>query len=172
MAAKNISKISDLIPDPNNANKGTERGLGIVEDSLRNYGAGRSIVIDKNGVVIAGNKTLESAASIGLEIEVVKTKGDKLVVVQRTDLDLSNGDNRARKLAYTDNRAGELGLEWDIEQITVDMDDGLDLSGLFTELELENIGVEVPKFEPVGLDEQGKVDELNKKVCPNCGEEF
>ena len=64
--SKVVSTIKDLTPDPQNANKGTERGVEMLEQSLRSYGAGRSLLIDKNGVVIAGNKTLEAAASIGL----------------------------------------------------------------------------------------------------------
>ncbi len=133
-----IKSIKDLRPDPKNANRGTARGLGLVEDSLSKYGAGRSIVTDRNGIVIGGNKTLESAAAIGLEIEVVRTTGQKLVVVQREDLDLMT-DDKARKLAYADNRAGEMGLEWDAEQLKADIDAGLDLTDLFFEDELDKI---------------------------------
>lgn len=52
---KEITKISDLVPDANNYNKGTEFGAGLIEKSIRNLGAGRSILLDKNGKVIAGN---------------------------------------------------------------------------------------------------------------------
>jgi hypothetical protein len=50
-------RISDLQPDAKNANKGTPRGNQMIEDSLREYGAGRSILLDKHGRIIAGNKT-------------------------------------------------------------------------------------------------------------------
>lgn len=30
----------------------------------------------------------------------------------------------------------------------------------------------VPDFEPVGIDEQGKLDEKKKVICPECGHEF
>lgn len=86
---KRIDRIADLRPDATNANKGTARGRGMVEASLRETGAGRSILADKAGRIIAGNKTLEAWADIGGEIEVVRTDGKKLVVVQREDLDLS-----------------------------------------------------------------------------------
>ena len=80
----------------------------IVEDSLRNYGAGRSILLDKHGNIIAGNKTAEGAARIGLDdVIVVKTDGTKLVAVQRTDLDLTT-DKAAKELAIADNRAGQV----------------------------------------------------------------
>lgn len=137
--AKQIQSITDLIPDAANANKGTERGRYAVEASLRETGAGRSIVVDKDGRIIAGNKTLEAWADISGEIEIVKTDGKKLIVVQREDLDLSDVEGLARKLAYYDNRAGQLGLEWDAEQLFSDLNAGVDLSGMFFDHELNDI---------------------------------
>ena len=109
--AKTIETIEDLRPDPENANLGTERGLRMLDDSLQEDGAGRSILVDRDGVTIAGAKTLERAADIGLPIRVVKTDGTELVVVQRTDLDLDGeGEEqvRARRMAYRDNRSSEV----------------------------------------------------------------
>jgi outer membrane lipoprotein SlyB len=102
---KTIDSITDLQPDPRNANKGTERGAYMVAHSLEEYGAGRSILADAEGVVIAGNKTLQAAADLGIPVRVVQTDGRELVVVQRTDLSLMDDDQRARLLAYADNRA-------------------------------------------------------------------
>jgi hypothetical protein len=48
--------IERLAPDKRNANRGTVRGRALLEDSLRRYGAGRSILADKHGNIIAGNK--------------------------------------------------------------------------------------------------------------------
>ena len=50
------TRIDELVPDDRNANKGTQRGLGMLEKSLRQYGAGRSVLIDKNGKIIAGKQ--------------------------------------------------------------------------------------------------------------------
>lgn len=132
MARKKISAIDDLTPDPLNANRGTERGAALLEDSLRRYGAGRSILADRNGVVIAGNKTLEKAAELGIPIRTIPTKGTELVVVVREDLDLINDPaDKARALAYFDNRVGELDLSWDTEQILADLDVVPELEDLF-----------------------------------------
>lgn len=126
---KRIQSIDDLTPDSKNANLGTERGRGMLEQSLREFGAGRSILVDKEGVVIAGNKTLEVAEDLGLPIRVVTTNGGELVVVQRQDLDLDDGD-KARRLAYVDNRSSETGLDWDATQILADLESDVDLGGL------------------------------------------
>jgi DNA modification methylase len=122
--------------DPKNANKGTDRGRALVESSLAECGAGRSIVADKDGTVIAGNKTLEAARRLGLRLRFVETAGDELLVVKRTDLKLDE-DERARRLAYLDNRSSELGLDWDLSQILADLESGLDFGACgFDEREL------------------------------------
>ena len=135
---KIIKTIADLEPDKRNANKGTVRGRAMLDHSLRTLGAGRSILADKNGRIIAGNKTLEVAADIDLPIEVVKTRGDRLVVVQREDLDLET-DAAARELAYADNRTSEVGLAWDASAIAADLEAGIDLAELFDGDELSVI---------------------------------
>lgn len=163
--------VADYQPDPKNANRGTERGRGALEDSLRRHGAGRSILVDKHGVTIAGNKTLEVAAELGLAVREVETDGHELVVVRRTDLDLAT-DPEARRLALADNRVGQLDLDFDPEQLAADVTAGLDVSGLWTELELGEVFGKVPDFAPVPEDQQGRLDEKKRVTCPECGHEF
>lgn len=121
---KKPESLNDLTPDKNNANRGTVRGLAMLEDSIQQYGAGRAILVDEDGNVIAGNKTLQAAVEAGLELVVVPTDGTKLVVVQRTDLNLYR-DKRARELATADNRVAETDLEWDIAALLADTESGL-----------------------------------------------
>jgi hypothetical protein len=133
-------KITDYKPDPENANLGTERGARLLEQSLRENGAGRSILVDKNGVIIAGNKTAQQARALGITdvIEVV-TDGTKLVAVQRLDLDLL-GDPAAERLAISDNRVGEIDLQWAVDVLQKFQANYPDiLDGLFTEEDIEKI---------------------------------
>lgn len=130
-------KISDLLPDTQNANKGTKRGNKAVADSLKLFGAGRSILVDKAGRIIAGNKTAANAAAAGLdEVILVPSDGTKIIAVQRIDLDLN--DPKAKELAIADNRAAELGLEWDPE-VLAKFSTELDLKPFFTDAELKDI---------------------------------
>lgn len=132
-------KLSDLVPDSKNANKGTARGRGMLEKSLQNYGAGRSILIDKHNRIIAGNKTAETAGAIGLDnVRIIETDGREIIAVKRTDLDLQN-DKRARELAFADNRVAQVSLDWEPEQIKGAIQEGCDLSGMFDEKELSKI---------------------------------
>ncbi len=112
---KRIETLEDLTPDDRNANRGTPRGSAALEESLRRFGAGRSILADRNGRVIAGNKTLIQAAELGLGVQVVETDGTRLVVVVRDDVELDSPIGR--ELAIADNRVAELNLDWDPEVI-------------------------------------------------------
>jgi sporulation protein YlmC with PRC-barrel domain len=136
-------KITDLQPDRQNTNRGSKRGAIAITESLKRYGAGRSIVLDKNGAVIAGNQTVKNAQAAGIkDVQVVKSDGTKLIAVQRTDLDIN--DPKARELAIADNRTGELSLTWDGPALA-DMADELELQPFFAAHELaEIIGTSEP----------------------------
>lgn len=131
------AKLSDLMPDKRNANQGTERGLRMLDDSLRKYGAGRSILVDKDGNVIAGNKTLERAVAVGMGIDnviIVETDGTQLVAVKRMDIAIDS--KRGRELALADNRVAEINLDWDAHVLSALAAEGVDLAALWSDKEL------------------------------------
>lgn len=130
--------ISALRFDPVNARKHNPRNVGMIERSLHESGAGRSLLVSADGTVIAGNATLEAAAAAGFEdVLIVPTDGRQLVVVQRTDLDAH--DEQAIKLALYDNRTAELA-EWYPERIAeLSFDAPQLLEGLFTDDEVTDI---------------------------------
>jgi hypothetical protein len=136
---KKISKIADLTPDPENVNAGTERGDFQLDWSLTNLGSGRSILADADGLVIAGNKTLEKAAENGMPIQVVQTDGKTLVVVQRTDLRLSGeGDEatKARQMAIADNRISQTNYATDAKVLLHHKDAGVDIGPFYRDEEI------------------------------------
>lgn len=134
----NIQHIAQLTPDPHNANKGTQRGRGMLERSLRENGVGRSILLDRNGKIIAGNKTTEAAADIGIEdVIVVPSDGTKLIAVQRMDLDLDT-DPRAVRLAVADNRVAQEDLDWNVDVLKSLSDTDI-LNDYFTSEELDKL---------------------------------
>ena len=116
---KKIKTIADLTPDAANLNKGTERGRYLLETSVSKLGLGRSVLADKNGTLIAGNKTTEVAGELGMDkVRVIETDGTELIVVQRTDLDMADPDDpRARQLAFADNQVGAQNLAWDAQAL-------------------------------------------------------
>lgn len=114
--------ISDLKFDDKNFNKHTEFGMSLLEKSLRELGAGRSILIDKDNNIIAGNGIVEAAGSVGLEnVKIIETTGDEIVAVKRTDLALDSEEGR--KMAFADNQTGAVDLAWDEDKIKLAFDD-------------------------------------------------
>jgi site-specific DNA-methyltransferase (adenine-specific) len=164
--------IEDYIPDASNANLGSERGASMIEDSLSQDGAGRSLVADKDGRLVAGNKTQDAAVNAGItKVIEIETDGDAIIVHKRRDFDLSDPEGAARRYAYRDNRAGELSLTWSPEQLQLDIDAGVDLSRMFSETELLELGAisddDVP--EDPGAD-MSRADELQEKWAVTLGD--
>jgi hypothetical protein len=143
-----IDHIRDLVPDSLNRRAHTPRNIGMIAESLQGEGAGRSILIDEEGTLIAGHGVVEAAAQVGItKVKVVDTDGSTLVAVRRKGLTAE----QKRRLAISDNRSNELS-EWDIERLAADRDEGLDLSPFFTDDELDTL--------------LGKEDDRNAPVNP------
>lgn len=133
------TNIESLVPDNKNFNKGTQFGDHLMDESLRRFGLGRSILIDKNNRIIAGNKTAEKAADIGFtDVVVVEVDGNQLVAVKRKDIDLDSA--KGRELALADNATGKANLAWDEDLIS-------DISAQFN-FEPGDWGVEIETINP------------------------
>ena len=137
-----IIDIEDLTPDAHNFNQGTDEGRQLMQRSLTELGAGRSILVDRNGNVIAGNKTQEAAIKAGIRrVRVIETDGTELVAVKRTDIDIDSA--KGRELALVDNLATQVNLAWDEAEFEAVDVEGFDPNGW---------GVELVQFEPDDLD--------------------
>ena len=136
-------KIADLKFDPQNARVRTAKGEAMIQKSLQEVGAARSIVIDEDGITLAGNGTVEAAGQVGIEnVVIVEASGDEIIAVRRVGLT----DEQKKKLAYYDNRTGD-EAEWDMEQVARDLLGGYDfLDELFDD-------IQVPEPEKEGTDE-------------------
>ena len=82
------------------------------------------MLVDKDGNIIAGNGVVETAAGIGMDdVVVVQTDGTKLVVVQRTDLELDTPEGR--ELALADNMTALKGIDIDLDKVRESLGDDL-----------------------------------------------
>jgi len=130
-ARQAVTHIKQLVPDPANRRAHNPRNLGMVADALREVGAARSIVIDEDDVILAGNGVTEAAAEAGItKVRVVEASGDEIIAVRRSGLSAE----QKRALAIYDNRTGELAT-WDFEQLAADVEAGLSLQPFWTEEE-------------------------------------
>lgn len=110
--------IKDLIDDDKNANKGSEFGDSLMDKSFTKFGAGRSVLIDKNNRIIAGNKSKNKFGELGGEnILIVDADKDTLVAVRRNDIDLSTPEGR--EFAIADNATNKANLVWDADVVSV-----------------------------------------------------
>jgi len=112
------ANIKELIPDDRNFNRHSEYGMSLLEKSVGKFGMGRSILLDRNNRIIAGNGITETAGQLGIEdVEIVETDGTKIVAVKRTDIDLDTP--QGREMALADNATNKANLKWDKEAIEV-----------------------------------------------------
>ena len=140
-----VTDLSGLKPDPRNARRRTDRSASLIAESLQRFGAARSIVIDEDGRILAGNGTVEGAKVAGISnLRIIESDGDELIAVRRTGLT----EEQKVGLALADNRSADLS-EWD----------GLMLQQLSEEQDL------APWFEPEDLskliDQGEEVEELD-----------
>lgn len=133
-----------------------ERNLNLIKKSLKECGAARSIAIDADGEIIAGNATYKTAKELGIPVKIIKTDGKELIAVQRTDL--STQDKKRKQLALMDNTTSDKP-NWDIDTISADFD----LSEL-PELGLEDLP-EVAQLEPEITEDEVPNDEEVETRC-------
>jgi DNA modification methylase len=113
--------IADLTPDPQNARQHDDKNLKAIEGSLKEFGQRKPIVITEDGVIVAGNGTVEAAKRLGwTHIDVVKVPNDWT-------------PDKIKAFAIADNRTAELA-NWNQEVLTSQL------------LELEAEGWELAEF--------------------------
>lgn len=105
-----------------------------------------------------------------LRCQLAAREGAKTIPVKYVDLSeeeealiLSTLDPIAGMAATDRAKLDDLmrGIQSDNEQV----------QALISEIGAKE-GIIPPDFEPVGIDEQGRLDQKNKVVCPECGHEF
>jgi ParB-like chromosome segregation protein Spo0J len=154
------AKIDTLLNDPANARSHDQRNIDAIKSSLEKFGQQKPIVVNADGVVVAGNGTLVAAKDLGW---------DKISIVE-TELDGVD----ATAYAVADNRTAELAA-WD------DVALGKLLSELREESENLIVGFTddeidiliTPKISGVGATEIS-ADDFSRfdNKCKNCGFEF
>lgn len=171
--------IDSLHIDPSNVRVHDERNKSTIRASLARFGAGRSIVLDKNNVVRAGNGTLEQARQAGFdEVLVIEPKPNQIVAVKRPDWSdtvataYSLQDNRSTDLSRNDDAALAATLE------AVRNEDAflLEATG-YTDDEVDEL-LRTLANEVLGPEADGKeydesvADEVKYCECPSCGHKW
>jgi hypothetical protein len=89
------------------------------------------------------------------KVRVIETTGDELVAVKRTDISIDSEEGR--RMAWLDNRAGQVNLSWD----EVELPQFADMLGV----DLKDLGMEVPTDDDV-FEEKFKSLDNEQAVYP------
>lgn len=133
-----IIDITQLRHDKKNFNKGTDEGKDMMEKSFKEHGAGRSVLLDKDNNIIAGNKSTSAARKAGIKkVRVIETDGTELIAVKRTDISIDSKEGR--EMALLDNRTAQINLSWDeVELASVQADiEGFDAADFGLDIDIE-----------------------------------
>lgn len=149
--------VMDLTPDPQNARTHSKRNIELIAESLKEFGQRKPIVIDSNGVVLAGNGTTEAAKRLGwAEIFAVILPKDWT-------------EDQKRAFAIADNRTAELA-KWNAPLLAAQLEQ-LQSEG-FTPTSL---GFDLPEAPEAQQNPTREIDvdafDFDHK-CPDCGFEF
>lgn len=114
-----MSKETKIKYDDHNYRNHDERNLKLIEKSLKECGAGRSIVADADGVIIGGNATYKTAQKLNIPTKIIETDGNTLVILKRTDL--KTNSKKRKKLALLDNSTGDKAI-YDLDNLSADFE--------------------------------------------------
>jgi site-specific DNA-methyltransferase (adenine-specific) len=160
-----MASISDLRSDHKNARKRTDRSATLIEESLKRYGAARSVVIDEDNRILAGNGTVDAAKRAGIsKVRVIETDGDEIIAVKRTGLT----EDQKIGLALADNRTSDLS-EWDKEMLH-QLSEEHDITPWFEAEDLAEIMGEVEVIPPEGLTDADDVPEAPEDPTTKPGD--
>jgi DNA modification methylase len=161
--------MSDIRPDSRNARRHSDQNKAMIRQSLEEIGGFRSIAVDGEGIIRAGNGVYEQACELGLKIRIIEAARDELIAVKRSDL----VGELAERAAILDNRTGELA-EWDVNALAWLKDnEPATVEGMWNEKEWQNLlaRIEQPQIETNIPEAQiDKAEELRQKWDVDSGQ--
>ena len=146
-------KIEELKEYENNP-RHNEGAVDAVAESIKEFGFKVPIVIDSDGVIIAGHTRRKAAIKLGLE---------KVPCIVADDLT----PEQIKAFRLADNKTGELA-GWDFEKLEAELAD-------LAEMDMAAFGFVIN--EEVDIDDffedaEPKEKEPKTITCPHCGETF
>jgi len=123
-------------PQRKNANRHTQRGMGLLESSIEKDGWIGAITTAADGETFDGSARVEVTARMAMLDDpiVIDSDGTRPIVVRRVDIPNAD-DPRAKRLGIAANRVGQVNLEWEPDVLAA-LAEEMDLGGLFRPDEL------------------------------------
>lgn len=151
----------NLLANPRNFRRHPKHQQEALRGVLTEVGWVQDVIVNRTtGHLIDGH----------LRVELALRDGDQTVPVKYVDLSPAEENlvlatfDPISALAFTDRAT----LDDLLREITTESPAVQEMLSEFAARE----GIIPPDFSPVGLDEQGKMDERTQHTCPNCGHQF
>ncbi|MCK9435603.1 MAG: ParB N-terminal domain-containing protein [Synergistaceae bacterium] len=152
-----VMDIDKLKPADYNPRTISEPALIGLKTSIERFGLVQPIVMNKRtGNIVGGHQRVKALQAMG-------KKTAQVIMV-----DLPESEEKALNVTLN-NPNIEGNFTADLGDILAEIKLNLDLED-FELLNLNNL--EVPSFDPIGIEDQPRLDEKAKITCPECGHEF
>ena len=150
------TRLDEIKPYKNNP-RHNDNAVDAVVNSIREFGFKVPIVVDSEGVIVAGHTRYKAAQKLGLQT---------VPCIVADDLT----DEQVKAFRLADNKVGELAT-WDLDALKVELDNigEIDLSGMGFDLTLHDEYTEPDIEDFSGSAAGGKVETCR---CPKCGFEW
>jgi ParB-like chromosome segregation protein Spo0J len=165
-----VIPIEDIKLYSRNAKKHPKTQIKQIASSIKNFSFLQPIVLDPNTLeIIVGHGRFLAAQVLGYQQVKIGVpfarRGEEFIPAISAD-DLSKEEIKAYRLA--DNKLNESG--WDMPMVVEELKELK-----FADFDLTLTGFDnddLQMFTPVGIGEQGKLDEKKLTTCPACGHQF
>jgi len=155
----------DAIEDfQGNLKKRGKKEIDAIIKSIENYGFSFPFFVwngDGHNRCLDGHGRIQALAEM-------RRQGVSLPLFPVAYIEAKDEDEAKQKLLRLNSQYGQMTIDSVLE-----FTDGMDVA--WDELALPagyNLAIVGPDFQPVGIEEQGRLDEKQKHVCPECGCEF
>ena len=162
--------LGELKPWADNPRLSSKRQAQRLLDSWRQFGQVQTVAIGPANEVYDGHQRLSALLTVhGPSYQVD---------ARRSDRELTDEERRALAIALHAGAVGSWNWDnlanWDAGELQEWGFDSDTLTNWQRDVgALGNlIGSEAPDFQPVGIDEQGRLDQKAPVTCPECGHEF
>ena len=137
--------IDRIKPYNQNPRKITDKAIEVVAESIKNFGFKNPILVDKDGVIIAGHTRRLAAQKLGLE---------SVPVIVCDDLT----EQQVKALRLADNKTSEFS-EWDSQMLDAEL---LEVS----DIDMQAFGFDIPEPAEVAIEDD--FDEQSDDIEAKC----
>ena len=142
--------LKDIKPYDKNPRK-NDNAVEYVANSIKEFGFQQPIVIDKDGVIVAGHTRYKASKKLGLE---------KVPCIVADDLT----DEQIKAYRLADNKVSEKS-EWDFDLLSEELNGIFDID--MSNFDFENLSIDWDKVEELS-EETYNEPEKDMLECPNC----